>query len=95
MGDAVNVVLAAVTSASHLPQNPAGDAAFEIGTLAQGKIAGELDAAADGVDLFGLERAQLIGKNQLEAARAGSKKLFHDSRVNPVDAANSIELWHE
>ncbi len=81
IGSAINIVFALVTTVCHLPQNPAGNAAFEIDPVGKKKITGELNAAADRMDLFGFERAQLIGEKQLQTARAGGKESLHDGSV--------------
>jgi hypothetical protein len=57
VGGAVNIVFVAVTAGGYMPQNAAGDAAFEIDPVAEEEIAPELDAAADGMNIFSFELA--------------------------------------
>ncbi len=81
VGRAIDIILAVITIAGDLPKHAAGDAAFQIDPIAEKKITGELNAAADRMDLFGFERAQLIGEKQLQTARAGGKESLHDGSV--------------
>ena len=76
--DAVNIGLARVAAARHLPKYPARQAAFEIDAIAEKKIAGELNAAADRVDLLGLEAPQFVGEEQFEPARTSGEEPVHE-----------------
>src|SRR5262245_26520552 len=55
VGGSIDVVFIAVRGAGHLPQNPARNAAFQIDLVGEPEITGELDAAADDMNLFRLE----------------------------------------
>src|SRR5262249_55047731 len=77
VGGSIDVVFIAVRGASHLPQNPARNAAFQIHPVGEPEITAELDAAADDMNLFRLELPQLLGQDLLETARTRSKESFH------------------
>jgi len=74
---AVNIVLAAVMVRRHLPQNAARDAAFQIGTVTQGKITAELDSTPYGMDVFRFQLLQLLCQELFQTARASGKEFFH------------------
>src|SRR5258705_7825143 len=75
---AINVLLATVITARHLPKNAAGDAAFKIDSVAKEKSATELDTAADGVNFFRFKLAQFSRKKQLQTSWTRGKKSFHE-----------------
>ena len=79
LGDAVNIGLARIAAARHLPKHPACQAAFEIDAIAEKKIAGELNTAADRVDLLGLEAPQFVGEQQFEPARTSGEEPVHEN----------------
>src|SRR6266478_2505675 len=55
VNSAIYIVFVAVTIGRYLPQNAAGDAAFEIDPVTEKEITAKLDSAADGVNLFRFE----------------------------------------
>jgi hypothetical protein len=59
-GESINIVFVSVRAPRNLPQNAARQAAFEINPVTERKIASELYAAADGMNLLGAEPEQFI-----------------------------------
>ena len=78
MRELVDVVFVAIRAVTDLPQDAAGEAAFEVGAIGEIDRAREGHAAVGGRDVRGAPSAASSAASAASSPRGhGAKKLFH------------------
>src|SRR5207237_7449601 len=74
--ETVDVLLIAIGAMTDLPQNTAGETAFEVGAVGELDRSAKADPAISGRDVMGAKFGKLCGEHILQASRTWREEMF-------------------
>src|SRR5438105_14858007 len=77
----VEVLLIAIGAVTGLPQDTAGETAFEVGTVGEVDRPAKGDSAVSRLDVVGAKFGKLCGERVLQASRTWREEMFHHREV--------------